>query len=86
MMRKDLNYLNTNCGVYDMHFTETEFTNQTRDKLNLSRMLFQLFLMYQIHLMHPLKSKRNVLTDRIAIQETGPFININGENWYYKIN
>jgi len=33
MMRKDLNYLNTNCRLYDIHFTETEFMNQTRDKL-----------------------------------------------------
>ena len=32
-MRKDLNYLNTNCRVYDMEFTETEFMNQTRDKV-----------------------------------------------------
>ena len=32
-MRKDLNYFNTNCRMYDMHFTETEFMNQTRDKL-----------------------------------------------------
>ena len=23
MMKKDLNYLNTNCRMYDMHFTET---------------------------------------------------------------
>ena len=29
MMRKDLNYLNTNCRMYDMYFTETEFMNQT---------------------------------------------------------
>ena len=42
--------------------------------------------------MHPLKSKRKVLTDRRPIQETGPAVmvisiyNINGENWYYKIN
>ena len=27
--RKDLNYLNTNCRMYDMHFTEMEFMNQT---------------------------------------------------------
>jgi len=32
MRRKDLNYLNINCRVYDMHFTETKFMNQTRDK------------------------------------------------------
>ncbi|KAK2168540.1 hypothetical protein LSH36_16g10009 [Paralvinella palmiformis] len=37
-------------------------------------MLFQLFLMYQIHCMHPLKSKRKVLTDRRYIQETGPAV------------
>ena len=53
-MRKDLNYLNTNCRVYDMHFTETEFMNQTRDKLNTSRMRFQLFLMYLRSLEAPL--------------------------------
>ena len=41
---------------------------------NLSRMLFQLFLMHQIHHMHPLKSKRKVLTDRRPIQETGPAV------------
>jgi len=29
MMRKDLNYFNTNCRVYDIHFNETEFMNQT---------------------------------------------------------
>ena len=28
-MIKDLNYLNTNCRMYDMHFTEMEFMNQT---------------------------------------------------------
>ena len=52
---EDLNDLNTNCRMYYMHFTETEFMNEPD---NLSRMLFQLFLMYQIHRMHPLKSKR----------------------------
>ncbi|KAK2155698.1 hypothetical protein LSH36_233g04016 [Paralvinella palmiformis] len=51
MMRKDLNYLNTNC--------------------RLSRMLYKLFLMYQLHCMHPLKSKRKVLTDRGPIYQTG---------------
>ncbi|KAK2151030.1 hypothetical protein LSH36_378g01024 [Paralvinella palmiformis] len=29
MMRKDLNYSNTYCRMYYIHFTETGFMNQT---------------------------------------------------------
>jgi len=31
-MRKDLNYLNSICRMYDINFVETEFMNQTKDK------------------------------------------------------
>ncbi|KAK2166033.1 hypothetical protein LSH36_43g03030, partial [Paralvinella palmiformis] len=49
MMRKDLNYLNTNCRMYDMHFTETEFMNQT----TYLEWYSNYFLMYQIHRILP---------------------------------
>ena len=88
MMRKDLNYLNTNCRVYDIHFTETEFMNQTRDKL-IQNAIFDV----------P-HASTEIKEEGINRQETytGDRANCDGNyylqilmvkhitNWYYKIN
>jgi len=51
--------------MYDMHFTETEFMNQTREKLVWNAIPT---IVYVPNPAHPLKSKRKVSTDRRPIQ------------------
>ena len=70
-MRKDLNYLNTNCRMYDMYFNEMEFMNQTKYKLVWNTIPTILDVPNPPQ---PLKSKRKVSTDRKLIQETGPAV------------
>ena len=72
MMRKDLNYLNTNCRMYDVHFTETEFMNQIRYKLIQNAIPTIFYVPNPPHASTEIKE--NVLTDRRPIQETGPAV------------
>ena len=71
LMSKDVKYLNSNCRMCDMHFTETQFMNHMRDKLvwNAIPTIFDV-----PNPPRQLTSKRKAPTDRRPKQETQPAV------------
>jgi len=67
-MRKDVTYLNSNCRMCDVHFIDTQFMNQSRDKL----VWYAIPTIFDVP--NTLKSTRKIPTDRRSIEETGPSV------------